>query len=67
MNSWTAIWTTEHVHGIPHHDFELAERDYSKLWKSIINFALPENSHSTDEPLTILYAKVMFTILRGEH
>jgi hypothetical protein len=34
----TALWKEENVHGIPHSRFELAEKNYHKLWKELCDF-----------------------------
>jgi hypothetical protein len=33
-----ALWKEENIHGIPHSRFELAEKNYNKLWKEICEF-----------------------------
>lgn len=47
------LWQTSHVHGIPHHNFAHAERDYEKLFNEMAQFVLPYVQQSEHRVLAI--------------
>jgi hypothetical protein len=57
------LWQTSQIHGIPHHNFNNAEKNYSQLYNDIAQFFLQYLDQAN--PILAIYTKVLSLVRRA--